>query len=46
MELFDRLYDFLLAGRCNYSFLVPFPRYMMLNIMVTLKAGLEVTQGR
>jgi len=37
---------FLLVRHCNYRYLVPFASYFTLNnIFVTLKSGLEVTQG-
>ena len=48
MARFDRqLYDFLLVHHCNYNcnYLVPFSSYLTLNNIVTLKSGLEVTQG-
>jgi len=41
------MYDFLLVCHCNYSstlYLIPFASYLMLNNIVTLKSGLEVTQ--
>jgi len=40
------MYDFLLVRHCTYSsYLVPFASYLTLNNIVTLKTGLEVTQG-
>ena len=39
------MYDFLLVRNCNYSYLEPFSSYLTLNNIVTLKSGLEVTQG-
>jgi len=39
------MYDFLLARHCNYSSFVPFLSYLTLNNIVTLKSGLEITQG-
>jgi len=39
------MYDFLLVRHCNYSStLYHFSSYLMLNNIVTLKSGLEVTQ--
>ena len=41
------MYDFLLVRHCNYSsILVPFMSYLTLNNIVTLKPGLDVTQGQ
>jgi len=37
------MYDFLSVCHCNY--LVPFASYLTFNNIVTLKSGLEVTQG-
>jgi len=48
MARFDRPYDFLLVGHFNSSsmlYLVSLASYLMLNNTVTLKSGLEVTQG-
>ena len=39
------MYDFLLIHHCNYNYLVPFASYLTLNNIVTLKSGLDVTQG-
>jgi len=36
------MYDFLLVRHCNYS---SFASYLTLNNIMTLKPGLEVTQG-
>jgi len=38
------MYDFLLVRHCNYSSIVPFASYLMLNNIVTLKSGLEVIE--
>jgi len=42
MAQFDRSYDFLLVRQL---YLVPFLSYLTLNNTMTLKSGLEVTQG-
>jgi len=39
------MYDVLLVCHCNYIYLVQFASYLTLNDIVTLKSGLEVTQG-
>jgi len=46
MAPFDRPYicDFVLVGHCKYSSIL-FSSYLTLNNIVTLKSGLEVTQG-
>jgi len=44
MVPFDRLCDFLLVCYCKHSCLVPFLSYLMLNEIMTLKSGFEVTQ--
>jgi len=38
-------YDFLLVRHCKYSYMCHFLSYLTLNNIVTLKSGLEVTQG-
>ena len=46
MAVRQTMYDFLLVRHCNYSSIfVPFASFLTLNIIVTLKCGLEVTQG-
>jgi len=44
MAPFDRPHMTLLVSHCNYSS-IPFASYLMFNNTVTLKYGLEVTQG-
>jgi len=39
------IYDFILVRHCKYRYLVPFLSYLTLNDIMTLKSGLEVTQG-
>ena len=46
--IWQTIYDFVLVRHCEYSFILyrfSFLSYLTLNNIVTLKYGLDVTQG-
>jgi len=48
MAPFDRayaIYNFLLVGHCNYSCISTIFELLDVKYIVTLKSGLEITQG-